>query len=135
MARSFGLRVETLHFHVGCGYLNRELDSWENAFDAGFAFASDLPDLTAVNIGGGLGLPHRAEDQPLDLRRWSTILAKRFGSGGPGIAVEPGDFLVKDAGVLILEATDVERKRDKLFVSVNGGFNLHPEPASRTCIL
>jgi diaminopimelate decarboxylase len=43
--------------------------------------------------------------------------------------VEPGDYLVKDAGVLLLQVTDVELKRDVTFVSVDGGFNLAPEPA------
>src|SRR3546814_13124482 len=45
------------------------------------------------------------------------------------IAVEPGDYIVKDAGMLLLSVTDVEWKRDVRFVYVNGGFNLHPEPA------
>jgi diaminopimelate decarboxylase len=45
------------------------------------------------------------------------------------IAVEPGDYIVKDAGVLVLGVTDVERKRDVTFVHVDGGFNLAPEPA------
>ena len=31
--------------------------------------------------------------------------------------------------MLVLGVTDIERKRDKLFVCVDGGFNLHPEPA------
>lgn len=129
MARCFELKVETLHFHVGCGYLTRELDSWEAALRAGLAFAADLPDLRSVNIGGGLGLPHRAGDVPLDLDRWSDILRAAFAGTDYTIAIEPGDFVVKDAGVLLLTATDVERKRDTLFVSVDGGFNLAPEPA------
>mgnify|MGYP001288021486 CR=1 FL=1 len=129
MARKFDLTIETLHFHVGCGYLTRELESWEAALKAGLAFAADLPDLKTVNIGGGLGLPHRAGDAPLDLARWSDILARAFAGTDVAIAVEPGDFIVKDAGVLLLTATDVERKRDTLFVSVDGGFNLAPEPA------
>jgi diaminopimelate decarboxylase len=128
-ARSFGLKVETLHFHVGCGYLTRELESWEAAFDAACAFMSDLPDLKTVNIGGGLGLPHREEDDALDLEKWSGILRSKFQGSGIIIAVEPGDFLVKDAGVLVLSVTDAETKRDTLFISLDGGFNLHPEPA------
>ena len=45
------------------------------------------------------------------------------------VAVEPGDYLVKDAGMLVLGVVDVEPKRDVTFVSVDGGFNLAPEPA------
>lgn len=127
-AQRFGLRVTTLHFHVGCGYLAPQLDRWEEAVATALAFLEDAPDVTTVNIGGGLGLPHRASDPALDLGRWSAILARQFGGRGLTIAVEPGDYLVKDAGLLVLEVTDVERKRDTLFASVAGGFNLHPEP-------
>jgi diaminopimelate decarboxylase len=134
MAARHGLKVTAIHFHVGCGYLTRQLDTWEEAVGAAADFLADLPDATMVNIGGGLGLPHRAGEAPLDLARWSAIIARHFGARGTDgrgltVAVEPGDYLVKDAGLLLLEVVGVERKRDTLFVQVDGGFNLHPEPA------
>ena len=88
-----------------------------------------MPDVHTVNVGGGLGIPHRADDAPLDLDRWVAIICRHFGGRGLTVAVEPGDYLVKDAGLLLLSVTGVERKRDTLFVAVDGGFNLHPEPA------
>jgi diaminopimelate decarboxylase len=129
MARAHGLKITSLHFHVGCGYLTRELDAWDAAMGAGLAFLDDLPDVVTVNVGGGLGLPHREGDAPLDLDRWAGVLARRFAGRQVTIAVEPGDYIVKDAGVLVLGVTDVEAKRDVTFVSVDGGFNLAPEPA------
>ena len=129
IARKFDLKITTLHFHVGCGYLTGQLESWEKAVAAALLCVAELPDLTTVNVGGGLGLPHRQVDRPLDLTRWSAILRSYFSKTGLSLAVEPGDFLVKDAGMLVLGVTDIERKRDKLFVCVDGGFNLHPEPA------
>lgn len=133
VAHKYGLTVDTLHFHVGCGYLSGQLDRWERAVEACVLFLKDLRDVTTVNIGGGLGLPHRAVDDPLDLTQWADILARRIGVKSPyaglTIAVEPGDFIVKDAGMLILSVCDVEMKRDTLFAYVNGGFNLAPEPA------
>jgi len=127
-ARRFGLAVTSLHFHVGCGYLTRQLDSWNAAVAGALSFLDDLPGVTTVNIGGGLGLPHRAGEAPLDLARWSALLRSHFEGRGVTIAVEPGDYLVKDAGMLVLGVTDVERKRDTLFAYVDGGFNLAPEP-------
>lgn len=129
MARAHGLTIRTLHFHVGCGYLNGQLDRWDAAVAAGLSFLDDLPEIATVNIGGGLGLPHRPTDTPLDLERWAALLRRRFAGRGVTLAVEPGDYLVKDAGVLVLTVTDVETKRDVTFASVDGGFNLHPEPA------
>jgi diaminopimelate decarboxylase len=128
VARGFGLRVTAMHFHVGCGYLDSELTAWDEAIAAACDFIADLPDLALVNVGGGLGLPHRPDERALDLARWSTILARHFAGRGLTIAAEPGDYVVKDAGLLVLSVTDVERKRDTRFVYVDGGFNLHPEP-------
>ncbi|MCJ2177491.1 diaminopimelate decarboxylase [Novosphingobium album (ex Hu et al. 2023)] len=128
-ARRYGLKVTGLHFHVGCGYLNGQLESWDRAVGAAVNFLDDLPDVRSVNAGGGLGLPHRPEDRPLDLAAWSAILRRHFAGRGVSIAVEPGDYIAKDAGILVLSVTDAEQKRDTRFVYVNGGFNLHPEPA------
>ncbi|MBX3486269.1 hypothetical protein [Phenylobacterium sp.] len=128
-ARAHGLTIRTLHFHVGCGWLDPQLASWEAAIAEGLSFLDDLPDMTTVNIGGGLGLPQTAADAPLDLARWAAVLKQRLAGRDVTLAVEPGDYIVKDAGLLVLEATDVEVKRDVEFVQVNGGFNLQPEPA------
>jgi diaminopimelate decarboxylase len=128
-ARAYGLQVRSLHFHVGCGYLDAQLAAWDAAVGAALAFLDAVPEVTTVNVGGGLGLPHRPGDAPLDLDRWSTILDRHFAGRGVSVAVEPGDYVVKDAGVLLLQVTDVELKRDVTFVSVDGGFNLAPEPA------
>jgi diaminopimelate decarboxylase len=129
MAAAHGLSIRTLHFHVGCGYLSAQLDAWDAAVGAALAFLDGLADVTTVNVGGGLGVPHREGDAPLDLARWAAILARRFGGRGVTVAVEPGDYIVKDAGMLVLGVTDVEMKRDVTFASVDGGFNLAPEPA------
>ena len=127
-ASAHDLKITTLHFHAGCGYLNEQLGQWESALCAALALLDDLPDIHTVNIGGGLGLPHRSSDAPLDLERWSAILRRHFEGRDLTIAVEPGDYLVKDAGMLVLSVTDVEQKADTLFAFVEGGFNLHPEP-------
>lgn len=127
-AKRFGLPVTGLHFHVGCGYQTGQLDAWEAAVAEGAGFLDTLPDVTTVNVGGGLGLPHRADEAPLDLRRWAAILRRHLGEREVTIVAEPGDYLVKDAGMLVLGVIEVERKRDTLFAFVDGGFNLAPEP-------
>lgn len=128
-ARHGGLVVEGLHFHTGCGYLTPQLGVLDRIFAACGQFIAQAPKLRYVNIGGGLGIPLVADDQPLDLAAWSRLVARRFGGGGFEVWCEPGDYLVKDAGVLVLEVNTVERKGRTLFAGVNGGFQLHPEPA------
>ncbi|MER5786399.1 diaminopimelate decarboxylase, partial [Streptomyces mobaraensis] len=128
IAARHGLKIVRLHFHVGCGWLDPQLGELEDALDAADAFTAHFPDLREVNIGGGLGVPHTPADAPLDLDRWAAAVARRFAGRGLTVAVEPGDYLVKDAGLLLTTVTYVERRRDVLFAGLDAGFNLAMEP-------
>jgi diaminopimelate decarboxylase len=129
IAARWDLRIVRLHFHVGCGYLDAQLDRLQDALDAASAFIEHFTDLREINLGGGLGVPHTSSDKPLDLERWASAIARRFAGRGLLVAVEPGDYLVKDAGLLLTTVTYVERRRDVLFVGLDAGFNLAMEPA------
>lgn len=129
IAKKYQLKVVRVHFHAGCGYLDRELDQLSDVLAASQAFAEALPELREINIGGGLGVPHTSEDTALNLDRWVKVLANAFAGRGLKIAVEPGDFLVKDAGILLAEVTYIEQRKDVDFVGLNAGFNLAMEPA------
>ncbi|MEM8988098.1 MAG: diaminopimelate decarboxylase [Pseudomonadota bacterium] len=128
VAASYNLNITGLHFHTGCGYLGTELPRWEASLSAALSFSTNLPCLRTINVGGGLGLPYKSTDTPLDLSRWASILRRHFEGLDVTIAVEPGGYLVKDAGILVLSVTDVEQKLSTLFTYVDGGFNLQPEP-------
>ena len=129
IAKQHQLRIVRIHFHAGCGYLDRELDQLAAVLHASGDFRKALPELREVNIGGGLGVPHTAGDTPLDLARWAGVLAEAFAGSGLTVAVEPGDFLVKDAGVLLAHITYIEARKSVNFVGLNAGFNLAMEPA------
>lgn len=128
-AKAYGLSITRIHFHTGCGYLSDQLDSWSRIISTCLDMARPLKQLRTVNLGGGLGLPHTRKDQPLDLEAWAEVIRSHFAGTGLGVEIEPGDFIVKDSGVLLLEVTLVEQKKDRTFVGVNGGFNLAMEPA------
>lgn len=125
----FDLRVAGLHMHCGCGYLDPELRLLDEILGIAAGLLGELGDVRSVNIGGGLGIPLVAEDRPLDLAAWSAIVARHLGDGGVEVWVEPGDFVVKDSGVLLCEVTSVERKQGVRFVGVDAGFNTHILPA------
>lgn len=129
IARKHDLRITRVHFHAGSGYLDRELSQLSEVLAASREFLSRLPDVTEVNIGGGLGVPHKSDDKPLDLERWASTIADAFAGTGLTVAVEPGDYLVKDAGVLLTRVTYAERRREVEFLGLDAGFNLAMEPA------
>lgn len=129
IAREHDLRITRIHFHAGCGYLDRELTQLAEVLSASRAFIDQLPDLAEVNIGGGLGVPHRSDDAPLDLARWAATIKAAYGDLGLTVAVEPGDYVVKDAGVLLASVTYAERRKSVEFLGIDAGFNLAMEPA------
>ena len=128
LAHQYNLTVDTIHFHVGIGYLGPQLELWDEIVGDCTWFTDRVEKLRKVNLGGGIGLPHVHTDKPLDLSLWAQVIKKHFTQRNVEIAIEPGDFIVKDSGVLVLQVNTVEKKQNTLFVGVNGGFNLAIEP-------
>lgn len=128
-AKDAGLKVNKIHFHTGCGYLTPQLGQWDRVIEACQWFLDQCPDLRTVNVGGGLGVPHTAEDGTLDLVQWGNILKKHFGGRDIQLEIEPGEYVMKDAGILLLGKTYLEKKKNTWFLGLDAGFNIAPEPA------
>jgi diaminopimelate decarboxylase len=129
LARDLGLGLTGLHCHAGCGFLSPQLPELDEVFSRLGVFLDAAPQIRRVNLGGGLGIPLTSADAPLDLGAWAALVRRHFGSRGVSLEFEPGDYLVKDAGLLLTEVTQVEEKGGRVFVGLNAGFNVHPEPA------
>jgi diaminopimelate decarboxylase len=128
-AERLGLRVVRLHCHAGCGFLDPQLPQLQALFAVIGEFLDAAPQIRELNLGGGLGVAQREGDAALDLQAWASCVRQAFAGRGLRLALEPGDYLVKDAGALITEVACDEVKGGLRFVGVNAGFNLHPEPA------
>ena len=88
--------------------------------------------LHSLDFGGGLGVPYFPHEHPLDLTVLKTGLAdlEREIAGDPGLAgtrlvIEPGRYLVAEAGVYLTRVLDVKMSRGKKFVILDGGMNHH----------
>jgi bifunctional diaminopimelate decarboxylase / aspartate kinase len=128
LARRACARVVGLEAHVGSGIF--DVSSWEHTArllaSATHAFGS----VTAIDVGGGLGVPERAEQQPLDLARLDTLLAAvRAEYPQLEIWIEPGRYLVAGAGVLLARVTQLKSKGEVRFVGVATGMNSLIRPA------
>ncbi len=128
LAGHLGLTLTGLHCHAGCGFLTAQLPALDAAYARIGEFLDAAPGITSLNLGGGLGIPLVAEDDELDLGAWAALVRRHFAARKLQLTIEPGDFLVKDAGALLTEVTQVESKGGRVFVGVNAGFNVHPEP-------
>ncbi len=126
-ARRYDLTINTVHFHTGDGFLNDGLPVFEDVVErvgemTRFLISKGCP-IAEVNSGGGLGVPQRAGDEPLDLDRWAGILGKHLGPLDVVIATEPGDFLVKECGILLAEVVTVEERDGVYFAGLDVGWN------------
>ena len=92
--------------------------------------ARGLPDVRILDLGGGLGVGEREGDGTLDLAAVDDGLAE-FRSEFPeyGLWLEPGRYLVSEAGVLLAKVTQTKDKSGTRFVGIATGMNSLIRPA------
>lgn len=128
LARAAGARIVGLHAHVGSGILDPE--AWRQVAVVLDEVAERFPDVRVLDLGGGLGVPDRPGRKPLDLGAVEDGLARvRQAHPGRALWLEPGRYLVAEAGVLLATVTQLKRKGDLLYVGVDAGMHTLIRPA------
>lgn len=131
VAARHDLHLDTVHFHVGDGFRTDGLAAFELAAERVAAMARRLIGaghaVVEVNAGGGLGVPHDAGQDPLDLDTYAAVLVRHLAPLGVTIACEPGDFLTKEMGVLLAEVVTIDDRDGHLIVGLDAGYNVAPE--------
>jgi diaminopimelate decarboxylase/aspartate kinase len=123
-----GARVTGVHAHVGSGI--RTPQAWTEVAVFLAAAARRFAEVRVLDLGGGLGVPERPGQAPLDLAALDEGLC-RVKAAHPGyqLWLEPGRFLVAPAGVLLARVTQVKRKGEVTWVGVETGMNSLIRPA------
>lgn len=133
LAKQYGLRIVGLHQHIGSNVLDEGV--LLEAMEAQLCTAFSVPGLEFIDLGGGLGIPYRPEEKPLDMRRLGKAISDRFARfchayGRPlELILEPGRYLVAESGILLATVTDVKRTPVRTFVGVDTGLNHLLRPA------
>ena len=128
LATKAGARVIGLHAHAGSGIL--EAGNWGEVALTLAQLAERFPDVTVLDLGGGLGVPERPGQAPLELDEVnSSILKVKNANRRLQIWLEPGRYVVARAGALLLRVTQVKSKGGITFVGVDGGMNTLIRPA------
>ena len=127
-ARQLDVRITGLHAHLGSGI--ETVDHWRRVVDELGGFARRIGSIEVVDIGGGLPIPYSDDDEPFDLAAWAQGLAS-IKAVHPmfELAIEPGRFLVGEAGVLLAHATQVVDKDGIRRVGLDAGMNALIRPA------
>jgi diaminopimelate decarboxylase len=132
--RETGIRVVGCHMHIGSGILDAVV--YGQAMAVLLAVAARLPHLRFIDFGGGLGVPYRPDQRPIDLAavgRAATQLMESFCAAYGRrleLHLEPGRFLVAESVSLYTTVTSVKSNPDgRTFVGCDTGFNHLVRPA------
>ena len=117
------LRLTAVGMHIGSQICNAS--NFREAAERLRAFVSQLRALGAeiqrVDVGGGLGIRYRSEEvlSPVEYVEALACLSDL----DVELVLEPGRFLVGNAGVLVTTCLYMKRSGGKVFAIVDGGMN------------
>ncbi|SDQ50710.1 bifunctional aspartate kinase/diaminopimelate decarboxylase [Pseudoxanthomonas sp. CF125] len=128
LARGLGASVVGLHAHLGSGVETPQ--HWKQICDELGGIAERIGSIEVIDIGGGLPIPYTEDDEPFDLETWGAGLSEiKAAYPGYRLAIEPGRYLVAEAGVLLLTTTQVIEKEGIRRVGLDAGMNALIRPA------
>jgi diaminopimelate decarboxylase len=125
-ARLPGLRVAGVDMHIGSQIT--ELQPFDDAFVLLTEFVqllrADGHHIGHVDLGGGLGIPYRDDNEPPPHPDAYAAVVKRATQGlDCTLIFEPGRLLVGNAGILLTRVLYVKRGEAKTFVIVDAAMN------------
>ncbi len=127
-ARKLGIRISGLHAHLGSGIDDPR--HWREVYAHLVGLADNVGTIETVDIGGGLPIPYTPDAQHFDLVAWRAGLDEiKAAYPRYGLVIEPGRYLVAEAGVLLLGVTQVVEKDGVRRVGCDAGMNALMRPA------
>jgi diaminopimelate decarboxylase/aspartate kinase len=128
LAAPCGARIVGLHSHAGSGIFDP--GHWRETADQLAEIAAAFPDVSILDLGGGLGVPEAGHGGELDLQAVRESLS-HFREAHPRFEIwlEPGRHLVARAGVLLATVTQIKEKGDVRYVGIDTGMNSLIRPA------
>jgi diaminopimelate decarboxylase len=121
-----GLEVTGVDMHIGSQITVLE------PFDDAFALLSDFVRtlradghaISHIDLGGGLGIPYREDNEPPPHPDAYAAMVKRATRDlGCTLIFEPGRLIVGNAGILLTRVLYLKRGESKSFVIVDAGMN------------
>ena len=119
------VRLDGLHVHIGSQILSvepfrlalaRVAAFWRELEEAGHAMAS-------IDVGGGLGVRYRDGQVPIDPRDYAQAIRDALAGFRGRILLEPGRYLVAEAGVLLTRVVRVKQGERRRFLVLDAAMN------------
>jgi len=132
-AKDYGFEKFGIHQHIGSGVLDAQdfKKPVEKYISIIKKIAKSLEiEFEFIDFGGGMGIPYRPEEEPLDLDIYRENVIKPFKNllksenvGEPIFKIEPGRYLTAESNILLTQINTIKNNGYKLFAGVDAGFN------------
>lgn len=123
----YNVKVTGLHIHTGSDI--DDVAVYEKMADIFLSCLSDFPHVRILDFGSGFKVPYYPDDNRLDIERLGKLLSEKVRAFSSAqhrpleLWVEPGKFLVSEAGYLLASCTVVKETPSRTFVGLNTGLN------------
>ncbi|TPG60749.1 diaminopimelate decarboxylase [Ewingella americana] len=129
----YDLKLVGIHMHIGSGV---DYSHLEQVCDAMVRQVIDIGhDIEAISAGGGLSIPYRFGEEAINTEHYYGLwnrareqIAAHLGHA-VHLEIEPGRFLVAEAGVLVAQVRAAKNMGSRHFVLCDAGFNDLMRPA------
>ena len=133
LAKKFkSLKVVGIDIHIGSQI--RQLTPFKKAFKKVLSFCTELDkcgfNIKNIDLGGGIGINYDTDEQDQKfLIEYTSLIKSTFKKTKKKIIIEPGRFLVANAGILVASVLYKKTIDSKNFLIIDAGMNDLIRPA------
>ncbi len=128
LTQKYNLNVVRIHTHIGSG---ADPKIWQDVIDLSLGITNEFQNAKIINLGGGFKIARvpgeKASDMNLIGKALSKALTEFANNSGRNLhlELEPGTFLVANAGVLLAQVEDIvdTGPNGYNFIKLNTGMN------------
>lgn len=127
LVNKYNLNVQTLHIHTGSEI--KEVAVFLKGINILFELIPFFKNLKALDIGGGMKVPYKVDEVGTDIETLGKEVMQAMDAYNKKnntdleIWLEPGKFMVSEAGYFITQVNVLKQTDAANFASVNSGFN------------
>lgn len=124
------LALKGIHMHLGSPILSTEpyAEAVEKATQVIREYRSQGHDINWINLGGGFGINYRQQEAK-PASAFAEVIVPAVKSVNCRLALEPGRFIVGNAGILLSQVIYTKREGGKLFIIQDAAMNDLVRPA------
>jgi len=126
LAKQYDLRITSMHTHIGSG---SDPETWVHVAQMSLAIAAQFPEVVRMSLGGGYKVARMDYEVSADLQEIGSKVLEYFAAFEEShgrklhLEVEPGTYLVANAGALVASVIDVVNtgKDGREFIKIDAG--------------